>query len=37
LTFALSFARPTLLVGALVVAIIAVLTRGRGPRTGSEP
>jgi hypothetical protein len=37
LTSALVFAGLALLVGALVVVIIAVLTRGRGPHAGSEP
>jgi hypothetical protein len=36
LTSALVFAGLALLVGALVVVVIAVLTRGRGPRAGSE-
>jgi hypothetical protein len=37
LTSALVFAGLALLVGALVVVVIAVLTRGRGPHAGSEP
>jgi len=36
LTSALVFAGLGLLVGALVVVIVAVLTRGRVPRPGSE-
>jgi hypothetical protein len=36
LTSALVFAGLALLVGALVVVIVAVLTRGRAPRPGPE-
>jgi hypothetical protein len=36
LTSALVFAGLALLVGALVVVVVAVLTRGRGPRPGAE-
>ena len=37
LTSALVFAGLALLVGALVVVVVAVLTRGRGPHAGSPP
>ncbi len=37
LTSALVFAGLALLVGALVVVVIAVLTRGRPPQPGSKP